>query len=435
MIKLHAATFYRKNNDTVVCYQTKEHKVFVFNYIVGDILDIVKNGAGNIDNIIDEIKKKYIVKREDEIEQSVTECVKQLKHYKILIETCLNDYFGGLENKITSSVKEGKLNAVLFELTYRCSEKCRHCYVVQDGENEISLETVKSVLKQLAEMNVTYITFTGGEPFLRKDFMEILRYAYKLGFVIDIFTNGISITDEQFFQVAECCPRYIHFSLYSHLADVHDGITCVKGSFERTCRAIRKFKALGIAVNVKTVIMSENCNDIGNIIELCEQIGATIQVGATISPKNDFDKKPLLMRVKEKENLEYAIRESRDRIEKIEGIINGVRNRDSYICGAGLNGLSINPKGEVYPCNALLIQLGNVKNETVSDIWNNSTALKKWRENKFSQIKGCEKCELIDYCGFCPGTAMTEKGDPFVKYQEACDIANIRKKIAISKKD
>lgn len=430
MYKLHPATFYRRNGDNVVCYQTKAHKVFTFNSIVGDILDAIKDGA-DIEQIVSRLSAIYQIKPDERDKiKSISDFVSMLENLSIVVSTNLKDYFGSLENQIVSDAEAGVLNTVMFELTYRCSEKCRHCYVVQSDEGEMTTDEIKKALDDLAAMNTTYVVFTGGEPFLRNDFIEILRYAYKLGFVVSIFTNGINITDEQFYEVAECYPRCINFSLYSSGSEIHDSITQVKGSYNRTLRAMKRFLALGISVNIKTLIMRENCDDIENLVKVAEELGATIQVGASIAPRNDRDKAPLKMRVTDEEILENAIRKSYDRIQMIEGLIGGKRNIDACICGAGQNNLSINPQGIVYPCNALMLPVGNLRESSVSEIWNNSAELRKWRENKFSDVADCKDCDKKDSCGFCPGTALNETGSPYKKYEEACRVAAIHKKIS-----
>jgi len=431
MLKLHEAVFYRKNDNQVILYHTKEHKIFTFNLIVWDILNTVGSGINKNDLII-ELNNLYVMSEEDI--EIVKKFIEVLISNKIVVETGMADYFGSLENKIVTSYKEGEVTNVLLELTYRCSEKCRHCYVVQGNAGELTTDEVKNILDQLADMNVVYLTLTGGEPYLRRDFIEILRYAYSRKFIIDIFTNGISISDDMFYETAACCPRYVHFSIYSSIPEVHDGITQVKGSFYKTVKAIKKFKALGVAVNIKTLVMKENCDDIENIIALAETLGATIQVGVSISATNDFEKKPLSFRVTDEEKLEKAIIQSRDKIET-KGNRTVKRDINAPICGAGLNSFSINPKGVVYPCNALLIPIGNVRERSLSEIWNSSSELKRWREVKFCEIKGCDECDKKDFCGFCPGTAMSETGDPCLKYDEACRIAKIRRKIALNRLD
>lgn len=429
MLKLNPAVFYRKFADYVICYHTGRHKVMKFNAVVGDILDLLKKGADE-ESVCVEMGKLYDVARQGDFKKFISEFLSVLSENGIAVRSGHRDFFGSLENRLMFDMPDGQLNSVLIELTYRCSERCKHCYVIRSDENELTTDEVKSILSQLADMNVMYLTLTGGEPFLREDFCEILRYAYNKGFVTDIFSNGISISDDKYFSVAACHPRFVHFSLYSHIEEKHDAVTCVKGSFIKTLRSAQKFIALGVAVNIKTVVMEDNFDDVEGILSLAEKIGATVQVGFSVSPRNDSDGYPITLRVRDEERLERAMRASRDKIEEIEGVRNGKRDLDGYICGAGQSSVSINPQGMVFPCNALPIPLGSVKTTPIKEIWERSERLTEWRNNKFSMIKRCGECEKKDFCAFCPGTAMTEKGSPFLPYEEACRIAAIRKAMA-----
>lgn len=429
MYILNPAVFYRKYENDVVCYQTREHKIYKFNDIVFDVLEGVK-ARGTADGVIDYLRARYSAETIPEnIAEIVENFLKQLVDLKIIRDTKLKQKWVTLESEIINGAKAGELREALIELTYRCSEKCRHCYVVQSAEGEMTIEEVFSLLDQLKELGAFEVTFTGGELFLRKDVMQILRHAYSIGLVMNIFTNGISITDEQLIELVRLCPRSVHFSLYSSKPEKHDAITRVKGSFERTLETAKKLIAMGVSVNIKSLGLKQTYEDIPELIELVESIGATIQIGFSISPKNDNDLTPTTMRIGDYDNLKKAIRYAKENIE-IENGVYGGRDIHGPICGAGINGITINPRGEVFPCNALAIPLGNIRESSLREIWE-SEKLKNWRANTFDKLKDCNGCDKADFCGFCPGVALSEKGSPFAKYEEACAVAQARKELKI----
>lgn len=82
---------------------------------------------------------------------------------------------------------------------------------------------------------------------------------------------------------------------------------------------------------------------------------------------------------------------------------------------------------EIYPCNLLKIKLGNFKKEKISDIWTNSELLNKIRQYRISDLKQCSTCDKLEYCFFCPGAALAEKGNMLLPYEEACLIAGLKK--------
>ncbi len=106
-----------------------------------------------------------------------------------------------------------------------------------------------------------------------------------------------------------------------------------------------------------------------------------------------------------------------------------VNNKERLdICGAGRKSLSINPYGDVFPCNSLLIKCGNVRQQKIVDIWNNNLELKKIRNYTMDKVEGCQGCHHINYCSFCPGNALLETGNPLKKYSDACVANEARKK-------
>jgi len=96
------------------------------------------------------------------------------------------------------------------ELTYRCNEQCVHCYcVVEHGKEaeaakrELTYEEIVRVLDQLAELGCLYVTFSGGEVLVRRDFFDIVEHARRRGFVYRVYTNGIGLTEERARAVVE----------------------------------------------------------------------------------------------------------------------------------------------------------------------------------------------------------------------------------------
>src|SRR6202453_3143965 len=79
------------------------------------------------------------------------------------------------------------------DLTYRCNERCVHCYLDHDDHGEMTTAEIKSLLDQLADAGVFYLTISGGEILMRRDFFEILEYARKRTFSVKLKTNGILI--------------------------------------------------------------------------------------------------------------------------------------------------------------------------------------------------------------------------------------------------
>src|SRR3954469_6751781 len=179
--------------------------------------------------------------------------------------------------------------AVHFDLTYRCNERCIHCYLDHEDHGEMTTAEVKNVLDQLAAAGTLFLTFSGGELLLRNDFFELVEYARALRFDLKIKTNAILMTEVAAIRLRDAGVRQIQISVYSHRAEVHDAITKVKGSLGRTVAAIRFLTALGLRVTIANVLMRQNASDYPGVQALAAELGAGFTIDPTITPKMDGD--------------------------------------------------------------------------------------------------------------------------------------------------
>lgn len=420
-IKLHPAVFYRKSDDYVVLYYTAKQKIYKLNKSAFNILDFFKEVRTKND-FISYLKEECGVKIDD---------VDTIKQYECFVDDLIEK--GILIKSGSVSIKEETLEAeysriadekhnltnVTIELTYNCNETCRHCYVSKKQLPEMDFEKICSLMDEMSEMGVLSVTFTGGEAFSRHDILDILKYAYKKRFVVDIFSNGNLIKDSDLFELKAIWPRYMHFSLYSDKPELHDAITKVPGSFEKTVDVIKKCRLLGIPVNIKSPIFNETYESIDGLVSLSKSLGTTIEIGTNITPKKNGDIDPLSLKLDDDKRA--AVEEKISELTEINDVIPENLELSPKLCGAGEHSLSINPYGEVFPCNMLALPLGNLYEHSLREIWENSNALKDWRKkNDYHMKEDCENCEYLQSCDFCPGVAMMFTGSPFRKYHDAC---------------
>src|SRR5580704_5470745 len=144
---------------------------------------------------------------------------------------------------------------VQLDLTYRCNERCVHCYLDHHDHGEMTFAEIKDLLTQMAEAGVFFLTLSGGEIFLRKDFFDILEHARTLSFSVKLKTNAVLIRPELAKRIGDLAVESVQISIYSHRPDVHDAITKVPGSLERSVNAIRFLTASGLNVTIANVLM------------------------------------------------------------------------------------------------------------------------------------------------------------------------------------
>ena len=430
LLRLAPDVFFRLTpaND-ILLYQTSQQKVFLLDNQIYELLTVLQQGisAENLLSVLNAQEKKY---NSEILEQTI----QQLFEIGIATrETVLEERKRTLEASVKMSQYDmvNALFAVQFELTFRCNERCKHCYCPRDNDvsSELSTDEIKHVIDDLKEMNVVDLTFTGGDLFVRKDTFEILEYAYSLGFTINIFTNGTLLQEEDFYRLKKIYPRSVHFSIYNYIPEKHDAFTCLPGSFKKTTDAIKKCKLLGIPVNIKTSLVEENYDDVDGILNLAKELGTTIQVSLQVAPTNSGDMKSTEHRLRGVEQYADVMRRVNNQILLScsgDFISTSKKDTERSICGAGAFSLNINPYGEVFPCNALLLSCGNIRKNSIRDIWNNSPTLKQVRGFRMDQLKGCENCEKKGDCDFCPGSALQETGEPLMRYSEACTITDAK---------
>src|SRR5438046_775484 len=142
----------------------------------------------------------------------------------------------------------------------------------------MTLVEIKDLLEQLADAGVFFLTISGGEIFLRPDLFDILAHARKHMFSVKIKTNAILIREEQARRLAALNVEGVQISVYSHKPDVHDGITLVAGSLERSITGARLLAAAGVKVTFANVLMRQNATDYLAVKALAEDIGAGFTV-------------------------------------------------------------------------------------------------------------------------------------------------------------
>jgi radical SAM protein with 4Fe4S-binding SPASM domain len=301
--------------------------------------------------------------------------------------------------------------AVHMDVTYRCNERCVHCYLDHDDHGEMTTSEIKQTLDQLAEAGVFFITFSGGEVFLRRDFFEILEHARRLMFNVKIKTNAVMIHEEEARKIRDLAVDTIQISVYSHRAEVHDAITKLPHSLERSIAAIRFLRKQGIRVTIANVLMTANSSDHHGVQQLAAELGAHYTLDPTITPMMDGDTSVLSLRIPGEELVEVfhnpALVGNQEEFcappkppseEDLEG----------YSCSAGHSFCYISPYGDVFPCVQFPLPTGNVRQQKFLDIWNLSPQMNEVRSIKAKDLTVCSSCSHVTSCSRCPGLAYLE---------------------------
>ena len=297
------------------------------------------------------------------------------------------------------------------DITWRCNERCVHCYLDHDAPGEMSTAEIKDVLRQLAENGTFFLSISGGEPLLRRDCFEILEYARALRFNVKLKTNAVMIGPKEAVRLKELGIEQIQISIYSHRPEIHDAITKLPGSLRRSLDAIRRMKTYGLKVSISNVMMRHNYSDSKSVQELAKELGVEFHIDPTITPKLNGDRSILSLGISDNELREvFRTEEFVGNVDEFctPGAPPDESVLDGYSCSAGHTLIYISPFGDVYPCVQFPMPCGNVLKQSLREIWQGSSALTELRSVHVRDLPTCSSCSHVSSCSRCPGLAYME---------------------------
>jgi len=299
-------------------------------------------------------------------------------------------------------------------LTFRCQNNCVHCYAGGPHEtSELSTEQWKEVIDRLKQIGVFVLTFTGGEPTLRKDLPELLLYAQNNGMVTGLITNGRRLKDKAYVETLEKTGLdFVQVTLESHKPKIHDLMTATKGSWKETVAGIKNAVQTQIYVTTNTTLSKYNSADFLETINFLKKLGVAafgcnslIYSGKANAVSEQFalpieTLNELLPKIRDKANqlglkfLWYTPTQY-CRLDPVKlGL--GVKS-----CTAAMINMCVGPNGDVYPCQSYFESLGNILKEDWQKIWNHKLAV-QIRNREYAEPK-CKGCSQLQICGGgCP---------------------------------
>lgn len=354
-----------------------------------------------------------------------------------------------------SSINElWNLKWMAIELTKKCNFNCIHCRSNSDAFSEqgsLTSEAVSKLFTDIKTFASPVIVLTGGEPTIRKDFLEIAKLGTSLGFKMATATNGSTMTDELCQKMKEAGIRICSLSLDGPNAEIHDNFRQHKGAFESLLNAVEVFKRNDMPFIINSSFTQRNQPYIFDTFEVAHKLGATAWYMFMIVPdgrgkevfnelitKDDYEKILIehynLERRLEAEGATIMVRPTcaphyyrvyHEQSQK-DGK-EGTRRNLSFGtggnkgCMAGQNIMFINNQGDVYPCSYFPVVAGNIFKTSIIDIWKKSNVLEDMRD--IHSFKGaCGACSYVDICGGCRARAYAVTGD-YMTEEPFCKLA------------
>ncbi len=334
--------------------------------------------------------------------------------------------------------KDGEHNPLTatFELTQKCNLRCCHCYLEHRQEgSELPASRWLAFIDEVADFGAYFASFTGGEVFLRPDLLEIARCALKRGIFFQFQTNGTYIDAEMAAVIQDLQPTKVEISIYGPNGAIHDRITGIRGSFDKSMRAIELLRKRNINVILKASVMPENKNHVQAMRKLADDAGLWIMFDANIMPGVFGSEKPLTYRMNNDEYRDYMIAENWGNApgKELQHIRDDISRPDRRVlCTAAKKRFTITAIGEIIPCPIWRQSCGSLLDQSLASIWYGEK-MTEMRKLKFEDLKNCASCKTYESCTRCAGLAFLESGDYRSCPQESLRVSSLLNQLRAEK--
>lgn len=328
----------------------------------------------------------------------------------------------------TQAFKQKRLVEAFIVLTERCHLRCQQCYLVENPRDEMTTAQLFGVIEQLAEAGALGVVFTGGEPLLRRDIYDLLRHARAQGLVTSLFTAGTHCrAPERVAQLKEAGLKLASISLYAAEPAIHDAVTQIPGSFEKTIAGVENLIAAGIRVKLKFLQMGSNQEQFLPTYELAKSLGALFSVDFNLTACHDGRRDPLEMQLQEEAALQVHRTMMQVAPKSLGAITPSLKSPDGAACGAGHTRIVVGPDGATYPCMDFTESMGNILEQSFEEIWRGQ-AVADIRSIKRFADPICRVCPDRAFCQRCPSASFVDTGDPNRPSHNTCMTARVRRR-------
>jgi radical SAM protein with 4Fe4S-binding SPASM domain len=320
---------------------------------------------------------------------------------------------------------------IQLHITERCNLKCKHCYQTGGRQHEMTLAEIRALISEASAMlkdwTKTYdigfspgVNITGGEPFLRHDIFEILNEFMEAGFETHLLSNGTLITSDKAKVLGGLGVKGVQISIEGP-EEIHEGIRGM-GSFFLSLNGIKHLLNAGIEVTMNTTLSEANAAYFMDIVKLAYYMGVQKLGFSRLVPSGRgaamLDKMLKAEQISQLYEEIFSLNTSGFTIvtgDPVASQMKDVANEaplnhtfsgiiPSGGCAAGVSGLTILPDGTVMPCRRLPVPIGNVRTDSLREIWATSDVLNLLRvKSKYSGK--CAKCGRWSMCRGCRAIA------------------------------
>ena len=333
------------------------------------------------------------------------------------------------------------------EVTARCNNDCRHCYInLPAGDRtakakELSLAEISRIADEAVSLGAMWCLITGGEPLLRDDFCDLYLMLKRKGLIVSVFTNATLVNGEHVALFKKYPPRDIEISVYGVSRETYEAVTRKPGMFDKFMRGLNLLMGSGVRVRLKAMAIQTNMHEQAAIAEFCRA-----------RTKDFFRFDPFLtLRFDGDAARNAEIRAERLTPEQIVALentdeerVNALRKNCSmfindefthrdcdhlFHCGAGYGSFNVSYDGEFRLCAALWHRecIYDLRQGSLADAWQSfSPRVRNLRSQRKEYLEVCRVCPILNLCMWCPGHAYLETGALDGTTPYFCAVAHAR---------
>lgn len=333
------------------------------------------------------------------------------------------------------------------ELTARCNNDCRHCYIALPAgdaavkSQELALDEIRRIATEAVAMGAVWCLVTGGEPLLRDDFEEVYIMLKRLGLLVSVFTNACLVTTRHVELLRKYPPRDIEVTMYGATPETYERVTRRPGSFAAFERGLALLLGSGVKVRLKAMALRSNVHELPEIARFCRARTKDLyRFDPLLHLRYDGDlARNDAIRAERLSPAEVVAIERADH-ERFAALQRGCdklvtptvsQTACDYLfhCGAGNRGFAVSYDGKFRLCSSLWRPdtVYDLRHGALREAWEQVVPrVRDLRSPDPEFLSRCRICPLINLCMWCPARAHLETGrmDAYVDY--FCRVAHAR---------
>lgn len=324
------------------------------------------------------------------------------------------------------------LRSLHIEIANECNERCVHCYIPHEFKLKVMEASLfYKIIEEARDLNVINITISGGEPLLHKELIPFLKKCRALDFSVNLLTNLTLLSDDIILELEKNPLLSVQTSLYSMDPSVHDSITMVNGSFEKTKKNLMRLLDKRIPVQISCPVMKQNKDSFVEVVKWGNANNMAVSVDYVIFASYDHSNTNLENRLSLQEveeafekrlNKEYAKELVDIAKEKLM-----VKPMDS-ICTVCRYYFCVSAEGNAFPCVGWQSKkIGDLNEESVQDIWSSANC-RELRKITLEQFPKCVDCKDRGFCTICMMSNSNEspQGNVFDIKEFHCNVSSMK---------